>query len=113
MAGRYWPSDYAGHGIWATIAHSQAAVQMHHRLVAYLLLAVAITFGVAAWRSTELARDAKFLALGVVAAILLQAVLGVVTLMLAVPIALGVAHQVMAALTLCLTVAFAWRARRM
>ena len=112
MAGRFWPADYAGPGFWATFAHSQAAVQLHHRLVAYLLLLVAIVFGVAAWRSSYLAQDAKLLALSVSVAILLQAMLGVATLMLAVPIGLGIAHQVMAALTLCLAVAFAWRARR-
>ena len=112
MNGRFFPADYAAHGLWATVAHSQAAVQLHHRLAAYLLVVVAVVFGIAAWRSSYLARDAKLLALGVTAAVLLQACLGVVTLISVVPIGLGVAHQVMAALTLCLATAFAWRARR-
>jgi cytochrome c oxidase assembly protein subunit 15 len=112
MNGSFFPSDYAGPGFWATVAHSQGAVQLHHRLVAYLLTAVAIAFGVAAWRSSYLARDAKLLALAVTAAVLLQALLGIVTLMAVVPIGLGVAHQVMAAVTLCLAVAFSWRVRR-
>ena len=112
MNGRFFPQDYAGPGLWATLAHSQAAVQFHHRIVAYGLFAVAILFGAAAWRSSYLARDAKLLALAVSAAVVLQAALGVATLMFVVPIGLGVAHQVMAAATLCLAVAFAWRARR-
>jgi len=112
MNGRFFPADYAGPGIWATLAHSQAAVQLHHRLVAYLLAAVALVFGIAAWRSRYLAKDCKQLALAVGGAVLLQACLGVVTLIAVVPVGLGVAHQLMAAVTLCLAVAFAWRARR-
>jgi cytochrome c oxidase assembly protein subunit 15 len=112
MNGRFFPADYAGPGLWATLAHSQGAVQLHHRLVAYLLVVVAVVFGVSAWRSSYLARDAKQLAAAVMGAVLFQACLGVVTLMTVVPIGLGVAHQLMAAVTLCLAVAFAWRARR-
>jgi cytochrome c oxidase assembly protein subunit 15 len=112
MNGRFFPADYAGSGFWATVAHSQAAVQLHHRLMAYLVTLVALVFGFFAWRSSYLAKDAKQLALGVTAAVVLQACLGVVTLVAVVPMGLGVAHQVMAAITLCLAVAFAWRARR-
>jgi cytochrome c oxidase assembly protein subunit 15 len=112
MNGSFFPADYAGPGFWATVAHSQGAVQLHHRLVAYLVTALAIAFGVAAWRSDYLARDAKLLALAVTGAVLFQALLGIVTLMAVVPIGLGVAHQVMAAVTLCLAVAFSWRVRR-
>jgi cytochrome c oxidase assembly protein subunit 15 len=112
MNGRFIPADYAGPGFWATVAHSQGAVQLHHRLMAYLVTVVTVVFGIAAWRSSYLARDAKLLALAVTGAVLFQVLLGIATLMTVVPIALGVAHQVMAALTLCLAVAFAWRARR-
>ncbi len=112
MNGRFFPADYAGPGIWATFAHSQGAVQLHHRLVAYLLVVVAVVFGIAAWRSSYLARDSKQLALAVTGAVLLQACLGIVTLITVVPVGLGVAHQLMEAVTLCLAVAFAWRARR-
>ena len=112
FAGHLLPSDYAGPSLWATLAHSQGAVQLHHRLVAYLLLAVAVTLGVGAWRSTYLAAEAKALGVLVAAAVVLQALLGIATLMARVPIGLGVAHQLMAALTLCLATAFAWRVRR-
>ena len=112
FAGRLWPSDYAGPGLWATLAHSQAAVQANHRMVAYLVLIVTVTIGVTAWRSSYLARDAKVLALVLMGAVLVQVLLGIATLMAAVPLALGVAHQLTAALVFSLAVAFAWRVRR-
>jgi cytochrome c oxidase assembly protein subunit 15 len=112
MNGHLFPADYAGPTFWATVAHSQGAVQLHHRLVAYLLTVAAIAFGVGTWRSTYLAPDAKRLALAVTAAVLLQACLGVATLVMTAPVGLSLAHQVMAAVTLSLAVAFAWRVRR-
>jgi len=112
MNGRLIPEGYTGGGFWATLAHSQGAVQLHHRLMAYLIVLVALAFGAAAWRAPELARDAKRLALAVAGAVLAQAALGIATLMTVVPIGLAIAHQVLAAITLCLAVALAWRARR-
>lgn len=112
MAGKLIPDDYAGASVWATLAHSQGAVQLHHRLGAYLLLALAVAVGAGAWRSNYLARGSKLLAGAVSLAVVVQAGLGVATLMARVPIGLGIAHQLMAALTLILAVAFAWRVRR-
>jgi cytochrome c oxidase assembly protein subunit 15 len=112
MNGRFFPDPYAGAGLWATVAHSQGAVQLHHRLVAYLLFVVALVFGAAAWRSSELSPDAKRLALVVTGAVVLQACLGVATLMAVAPLGLSLVHQIMAAAVLCLATAFAWRARR-
>lgn len=110
--GRLFPADYAGHGLWATLAHSQAAVQLHHRMLAYLVLVLALALGLAAWRSRYLAKDSKTLALVLMGAVILQALLGIATLMTAVPFALGMIHQLMAAIVFCLAVAFAWRVRR-
>ena len=112
MNGRLVPADYLGAGFWATVAHSQGAVQLHHRLMAYLLTFVALGMGVAVWRSPYLARGARLLGVAVAAGIVLQACLGVATLMSRVPLHLGVAHQLMAALVFSLAVAFAWRVRR-
>lgn len=112
MNGALVPRDYAGEGLWGTMAHSQAAVQFHHRLVAYLLTIVALLMAWGATRSRYLPGEAKMLAVATGAAVVLQAVLGVITLVFAVPIGLGVAHQVAAAIVLCLAVAFAWRVRR-
>ena len=112
FAGHLLPNDYAGPSLWATLAHSQGAVQLHHRLVAYLLLIAAVGMGVGVWRSGYLAAEAKALGAIVALAVVAQALLGIATLMARVPIGLGVAHQLMAALTLCLATAFAWRVRR-
>jgi len=112
MNGGLLPDDYVGGSLWATLAHSQGAVQLHHRIVAYVLTLVAVALGVAAWRSRYLARESKLLGVGVAAAVLLQAGLGVTTLMLRAPVALSIAHQLLAALVLALAVAFAWRVRR-
>ena len=112
MNGALFPADYGGGGLWATLAHSQAAVQFNHRIVAYLLSAVGVAMAWVAWRSRYLPDEAKLLALATGAAIVLQALLGVVTLVAGVPVWLGMAHQVTAALVLSLAVAFAWRVRR-
>ena len=110
--GHLLPADYAGPGLWATLAHSQGAVQLHHRLLAYLVLIVAVALGAFAWRSEDLSVGAKILILAVAGAVIGQAALGVATLMNAAPFALSLAHQLMAAVTLCLSVALAWRMRR-
>jgi cytochrome c oxidase assembly protein subunit 15 len=110
--GRLVPEDYAGASLWATLAHSQGAVQFHHRLFAYLLLVVGVVMGARAWCSSYLAQESKLLAAATAASLVFQAAVGIATLMSRVPIALGLAHQLAAALTLCLAVAFAWRVRR-
>jgi cytochrome c oxidase assembly protein subunit 15 len=112
MAGRLLPDDYIRSGVWDTLAHSQGAVQLHHRLLAYLLTVVALGMGSAAWRSSYLARESKLLGLAVGLAVLAQAGLGVATLMNRAPLALSIAHQLSAALVFAVVIAFAWRVRR-
>ncbi|MFN3584993.1 COX15/CtaA family protein [Phenylobacterium sp.] len=112
MNGRLVPDDYAGAGLWATLAHSQGAVQLHHRLGAYVLTGVALAIGWAAWRSNYLARETKLLGVAVAGAVVLQAMLGIATLMMRAPLALSIVHQLAAALVLGLATAFAWRTRR-
>jgi cytochrome c oxidase assembly protein subunit 15 len=112
FAGRLWPQDYLGLSLWATLAHSQGAVQLHHRLLAYVLLVVAVAMGLLAGRSRYLPQDSKRLAAGVALMVAAQATLGVATLMARAPFGLGLAHQLTAALTLCVAVVFAWRVRR-
>lgn len=112
MNGALVPAEYAGHGLWGTLAHSQGAVQLHHRLMAYALFVAAIIIGVAAARSRRLPQDGKTLAFVLLAAVCLQAGLGIWTLIAAVPVALGVLHQAGAAMLLATATAFAWRVRR-
>jgi cytochrome c oxidase assembly protein subunit 15 len=81
-------------------------------MLAYLVLILAVTLAAAAWRTGYLARDSKILALVVAGAVAAQALLGVATLMSGVPLALGMVHQLMAAVVFSLAVALAWRVRR-
>ena len=111
-AGRLWPSDYRDGGLWHTALHSLAAVQLHHRMVAYLLFVVAWIVALLAMRSRVLPRPVGLLALGLAALVTVQAALGVGTLMMQVPLGMAVAHQAMAAVVLAVAVGFAWRTRR-
>jgi cytochrome c oxidase assembly protein subunit 15 len=112
MNGRFVPDDYWAGSLWATLAHSQGAVQLHHRLVAYLLVVVAMGLGVAASRASYLGRAPRRLGAALAGAVLAQAGLGVATLMTGAPLALSIAHQLTAALVFSLAVGFAWRVRR-
>jgi len=75
-----------------------ALVQLNHRLMAYLVVAVALWHAVATRTPGALA---------VVAMALAQAALGVVTLVLAVPLWAGLSHQLLAMLLLVTAVAHA------
>ena len=112
MNGALIPADYAGNGLWATLAHSQAAVQFNHRILAYLVALVTLALSVSAWRSRLLSQDARMIAAGLGGLVLVQVALGIATLMSHVPIGLAMAHQITAALLLALATAFAWRVRR-
>ncbi len=84
---------------WRNLVDNLATVQFQHRITAYLLLAVVIVQAVATVRvlpGTDAARRALVLA-GLVAA---QATIGVATLLLAVPIAAGLLHQLFAMVVL-------------
>jgi len=112
MNGAVFPDAYLGKGFWGTLAHSQGAVQLHHRLVAYALFAAGITLGVLAQRTRGLPSEARALGLGVALVVTLQAASGVWTLMAHVPVSLGVLHQAGAAVLLAVATTFAWRVRR-
>ena len=112
MNGALFPADYAGNGFWGTIAHSVGAVQLHHRLGAYVLFVAAIVLAVGASRDRALAGQTRSIAFALAVAVLGQAALGVATLMMVAPLWLSILHQLGAALLLALATAFAWRARR-
>lgn len=112
MNGGFFPADYLGKSFWGTLAHSQGAVQLHHRLMAYALFLAGLTIAVVAQRDRPLASQSKAVALAVAGVVTLQAALGIWTLMAGVPIALGVLHQAGAALLLATATVFAWRVRR-
>lgn len=112
MNGTLFPRSYAGDGLWGTIAHSQGAVQLHHRLVGYVLTGVVIWMAISARRTNYVPPPAKRLMMATTHATLLQVVFGIATLMMVVPLWMGIVHQLMAAVVLGLATAFAWRVRR-
>ncbi|MGA0600484.1 COX15/CtaA family protein [Caulobacter sp. KR2-114] len=112
MNGRVFPDDYAGAGAWQTFAHSQAAVQFNHRLMAYAVLVAAGLLAVRAIRARYLSGTLRSLFAGLLLAVLFQASLGIATLMTGVPLWLAILHQAGAVLVLTVSVILAWRARR-
>ena len=88
---------------WRNLFDNTLTVQFEHRMVAYALIALAIFHAVDAIRSrpgSAVVNGAVWLA----AAILLQATLGVMTLLQQVPIDLALAHQAVAIAVLTLAV---------
>ena len=87
------------------VVDNHALVQFDHRLTAYLVLLAALAHALDARMSGP--PDAARRALGVLALVLSQAVLGVATLLLAVPLWAALAHQVVAMAVLTMAVAHA------
>lgn len=103
------PVDW-GKGALAFL-HDQALVQFNHRIWAYGLLIGGTVYAVQAWR-WRLAEGLGVSAFVVAAVLWLQAVLGIVTLVHAVPLWLGALHQAGAALVLAATTLNLWLVRR-
>jgi cytochrome c oxidase assembly protein subunit 15 len=112
MNGRLLPDDYWQGGFWHSALHSQGAVQLHHRLGAYVLFLAAWVVALSARRSVVLSEADKRLAWALAILVTAQAALGIVTLRVGDPFGLAVAHQAVAALVLASAIGFAWRARR-
>lgn len=100
------PVDWAGKGVLAVL-HDQALVQFMHRVWAYAVVLFATGYAVQAWR-WRLAEGLGFSAFVLAGAVWLQAILGVLTLIHAVPLSLGVLHQAGAVIVLGLTTVNLW-----
>ncbi len=113
MDGRFFPAAYAlkGEGLWTVLAHSQAAVQFNHRMVAYLLLASVVAYFIGLAKA-HAPQAPKQLSLYLMGAVMAQALLGILTLKMATPLALGLLHQLGAAAILTLALTLAWRVQR-
>jgi cytochrome c oxidase assembly protein subunit 15 len=87
---------------WRNLFDNTLTVQFEHRMTAYALLALAVLHAIDAARSRAgaVATGAWWL----VAAIVLQAALGILTLLYQVPIDLALAHQAVAIVVLTLAV---------
>ena len=112
MNGYFLPPDYAKGTLWATLAHSQSAVQFNHRMVAYAVVIAAVGVAGTGLNSRLLTGQSRSLALAVGVVAILQACLGVATLVTRVPLPLAVIHQAGAALLLAVATMLAWRVRR-
>jgi heme a synthase len=87
---------------WRNLFDNTLTVQFEHRMAAYTLFALAILHAIDAVRSgTGAAVNG---ALWLAAAVTLQAVLGILTLLNQVPIALGLAHQAVAMTVMTLAI---------
>ena len=111
MAGQMFPRAYIDGGFWRSLLHSQAAVQFNHRLGAYVLLAMAVSFAVAAVRDRTLAAPVRGLFVAMALLVCLQAGLGIGTLMMQAPLGMSALHQAMAAIVLAVAVTLSWRSR--
>ncbi|MGA0545678.1 COX15/CtaA family protein [Brevundimonas sp. VNH65] len=110
MNGAIFPPADWGKGALAFL-HDQALVQFNHRVFAYGLLIAGTIYAIQAWR-WRLAEGLGASAVVLAASLWLQAVLGVVTLMHAVPIWLGGLHQAGAAVVLLAATVNLWMVRR-
>jgi cytochrome c oxidase assembly protein subunit 15 len=110
MNGGVFPPVEWGKGALAFL-HDQALVQFNHRIWAYGLLIGGTIYAVQAWRE-RLAEGLAAGAFAVAVTLWLQAVLGVVTLINAVPLWLGAFHQAGAALVLATATVNLWLVRR-
>jgi len=110
MNGAIFPPADWGRGA-IVFLHDQALVQFNHRIWAYGLLIGGTIYAVQAWR-WRLAEGLGAAAFSVAGALWLQALLGVVTLVHAVPLWLGGLHQAGAAVVLVVATVNLWLVRR-
>lgn len=85
---------------WLNAFENVAAVQFHHRMLAYATVAAALLFWLHAWRRGAATLPVHLLA----ATAVLQMLLGIATLLAAVPLSLGVLHQAGAIALFCFAV---------
>lgn len=100
MNGRFVPPEIMMLEPWyRNFFYNLATVQFVHRSIAWLLILLVPVFWLAAQRAS-LAPRARLASHALLAALALQVALGISTLLLAVPVALGAAHQAGAVLLL-------------
>lgn len=88
---------------WLNAFETVKLVQFDHRVFAYLLIAAILAHVIAVWRSADL-RAVRGTATLLFVACFAQVVLGIYTLLSAVPLTLGVAHQGLAVVLLGIAV---------
>ena len=97
MAGRFFPpAAFDLEPVWRNFLENAGLVQFMHRIAGYLLLAFGIAFWLRARRSANRATRGAFTA--VLAMLVLQLLLGIMTVLYVAPPGLAILHQVGAAL---------------
>ena len=98
------PAEYSElQPFWRNLFDNPGAVQFDHRLLAYLTTAGIVVFWIATLRGAA-SRQTRLAALLLFVAAAAQVLLGIATVVTAVPLALGVLHQAGAITLFCLTV---------
>lgn len=99
MNGHFMPEDMlALHPVWKNFFYNPATIQFCHRLLAFATLATGFYVFLAA-RSKSISPKLQHVTVMIAVALTMQVMLGVMTLVLQVPIWLGVLHQIWAAIT--------------
>jgi heme a synthase len=93
---------------WRNLFENALTVQFNHRLMAYLIFVLAIVHVIDATRTVR-GSAAHLGALAIASVVTLQMLIGILTLLHAVPIGLALAHQAMAVVVLALAVVHAER----
>ncbi|MFI5011835.1 MAG: COX15/CtaA family protein [Hyphomicrobiales bacterium] len=109
MDGRFVPPFdelFAATPWWVNIFENVTLIQFDHRMLAYIVLALAL-WNAAAWSRPGRDRKLGRLALALAVLVLAQLALGIVTLLLAVPPAAALGHQFLAMLVLAAVVRLA------
>ena len=101
MAGGFLPPDmFVLEPFWRNFFENDGTVQFVHRIVGYILAAVAVAAMIAARRSGKIALRSALQVAG--AMVLVQAALGIVTVMNSSPLSLAILHQIGAVVTIVL-----------
>lgn len=90
------PGAWQADPVWINLLENPATVQWVHRLLATVLAAAAIAVAVGAWRRDPGDEPARKFSTAFATLVLAQYAIGVATLVLAVPVSLGVLHQAVA-----------------
>ncbi|TXK48079.1 heme A synthase [Pontibacter qinzhouensis] len=103
MNGEFFPSHLKGFLPWSELLNSGTVVQFVHRWAGVLVLLVILFFWYSSRRYT-MSSGVQLLIVLLVLIAFVQLGLGIVTLLLAVPVSLGVLHQVVAVLLFSVSV---------
>jgi cytochrome c oxidase assembly protein subunit 15 len=112
MSGGLWPPDlFFMTPLYMNFLENVATIQFVHRIVAYLVFALALVLFIISRRSV-VSVPVKRLVHGLLAVIVLQIALGIWTLLAVVPVSLGTMHQAGGLLVLTLSLVVTHRVSR-